>query len=226
MGALKERIDKIIHNYECRTIVTACVSFAVTIGFVLFEGTFAILSRSIWYATLAIYHATLGFLRGGLLLSARYGAKKGESAEKPERRAARSHVVSGVFLVALTFALSGIIVLVVTQDYSFEYAGVMIYAAAFYAFAKIILAIINFVKAGRNCNLTMQAIRNVNVADALVSILALQVAMLQTFTESGSELNPSVFNAVTGGVVGVLVIALGSYMIIRGVRGFTRDENN
>ena len=225
MGTLKERFDKIMHDYELRTIVTACVSFAVTIGFALFEGTFAILSRSIWYATLAIYYATLAFLRGGLLLSARYGTKKGEPAEKLEKRAARSHVVSGAFLVVLTFALSGIIVLVVTQDYSFEYAGVMIYAAAFYAFAKIILAIVNFVKAGRNCNLTMQAIRNVNVADALVSILALQVAMLQTFSEGGTELSPPVFNAITGGVIGVLVIALGSYMIIRGVRAYTRNEN-
>ena len=58
----------------------------------------------------------------------------------------------------------------------------------------------------------MQAIRNVNLADATVSILALQTALLTTFNDG--SVNISVMNTVTGIIVSAFSIALGIYMIV------------
>ena len=225
MGAWKNVTNNLFHNFEYRKIVLSCVSFVVTIGFAAFEATLAGMTGSIWYAALAIYYTMLAFLRGGMLLAARVGKRHGEDEILLKKRGVRSYLISGVLLVLLTFALSGIIVLVVTKDYRFEYAGLMIYVAAVYAFVKIIFAIIGIVKARKQSNLVTLAICDVNVADALVSILALQVAMLQTFTENGSEFQSATFNAATGGVIGVLIIALGIYMTVRGICELKRNGN-
>jgi hypothetical protein len=57
----------------------------------------------------------------------------------------------------------------------------------------------------------VRAIRHINLADALVSILALQTAM---FKEFAIGQNVGVYNAVTGGVVCALTLALGTFMIV------------
>ena len=76
-------------------------------------------------------------------------------------------------------------------------------------------------------DLTVQAIRNVNLADAAVSILALQTALLGTFGSEG--LNVSLFNTLTGIAVSLLSIGIGVQMIayantkLKEIRGEKRD---
>lgn len=205
-------------DYEWRTIMFAIGSCAVTIGFAAYNGVLAGLSGSVWFASLAVYYALLVAARGGILGSHRRGRKLGEDAHLLKRRDARSLLGCGVFLVALTLAFAGILVLTVAQGYHRVYWGHTIYVAAIYAFWKVSFGIYNFVKAQRRDDLTVQSLRNITIADALVSLVALQAAMLQAFTTEGDEILPDLFNSVTGGIVAVLLFALGVVMIIRGAR--------
>lgn len=90
--------------------------------------------------------------------------------------------------------------------------GWTVFAYAAYAFYKITMSIISFVKAHKQTDLTVRAIRNINLVDALVSILALQTALLTTF--STGEVNISTANTLTGIAVSFLSIAIGIYMIV------------
>ncbi len=98
------------------------------------------------------------------------------------------------------------------SDAHFTYMGWTIFAYAAYAFYKITMSIISFIKAHKQEDLTIRAIRNINLVDALVSILALQTALLTMFSEE--ETNISLFNTFTGIVVSLLSIGIGIYMII------------
>ena len=68
------------------------------------------------------------------------------------------------------------------------------------------------IKAHKQTDLTVRAIRNINLVDALVSILALQTALLTMF--SGGEVNISLFNTFTGIIVSLLSVSIGIYMIV------------
>ena len=62
--------------------------------------------------------------------------------------------------------------------------------------------------------MVIMATKNVKLADAFVSILALQTAMFREFGGLG-DISTVTMNAVTGLVVCDLTVAIGVYMIVR-----------
>ena len=93
------------------------------------------------------------------------------------------------------------------------YPGWSVFAFAPYAFVKITIATVNVFKAKSYSNLVVQAIRNVNLADAFVSILALQTALLWSFGDG--TIDVSLFNTLTGCAVSFGTVAIGVVMILR-----------
>ena len=57
--------------------------------------------------------------------------------------------------------------------------------------------------------------KNINLADAAVSILSLQVALIATFSSDSKMLT---MNIVTGSVVSLGVIAIGLFMIVNSTK--------
>ena len=92
----------------------------------------------------------------------------------------------------------------------------MIYAVAAYAFYKIIAGVVNFVRARRQPDIVVEAVRNIHLADACVSILALQTALLSAYRDP--EMAVSLFHTLTGSAVSLLTLTLGVLMIRKGGR--------
>lgn len=203
-----EFTHNLLSNYGFRTVVFATGSFAINIAYAVFEGVLGIVSLSIWYGALSAYYIVLSVMRGRII----FGRRKSKALEgaDEEIRNAKMYRTCGISLLVLTLALSAAVVQMVYAQKAFEHAGLMIFAAAAYTFYKVILSIVNIVKSRRQADLTIRAIRNINMADAMVSILALQTAMLQMFSD-GRDM--SFANAATGGAVCLLTIALGIFMI-------------
>ncbi len=134
-----------------------------------------------------------------------------DGATNEEYEKAKVYRNSGIIMLVLNIALSAAIAQMIFSDAHFTYVGWTIFAYAAYAFYKIIMAIISFVKAQKQTDLTVRAIRNVNLVAALVSVLALQTALLTMF-DSG-ELNIAFMNAMTGSAVSLTSVAIGVYMI-------------
>jgi hypothetical protein len=124
-------------------------------------------------------------------------------------------------LIVLIISLSVAILQMVQADAGFNRPGLMIYVAAAYTFTKVTTAIVNFIKAKKHNDFTVEALRNVNVADAAVSVLALQTSM---FFEFGSGAATGFANALTGAAVCAVVLALGIYMIIKGQKKLKEDK--
>ncbi len=201
-------------DYAFRTMVFALGSFTGSILFGVYNALMGIFGRSIWFCSLAAYYILLACLRGGILLY--QGKRKGRlTKSQREERELRMYRNGGVLLLVLNLALSVAIVQMIFSVRSFYYPDWTVYGYAAYAFYKITMAIIHLFKAKKQEDLTVRSIRNVNLAAAAVSILALQTALLQSFGEGA---NATAFNAFTGVVVGLLNVALGISMIIKAGR--------
>lgn len=215
----------LLRNYGFRTIVLTIGSFSLSIAFGIYNGVLGIMTKSIWFGALAAYYIFLALLRGSVLTYHRKkNVKKREDSYSTRTRVYRK---CGFWLLILNVALSAAIAQMIFSDRKFEYAGWTIYAFAAYAFYKITMSIINLFKARKQTDMTVQAIRNVNLADAAMSILALQTALLGTFGAEG--LNVSLFNTLTGIAVSLLSIGIGVQMIayankkLKEIRGEKRD---
>ena len=219
--------ERLKADYEYRIAVSALCSSALTAAVGVYYLVLALLGGSaVWCATLAAYFFALALARVAVLVSHRYALLHEEEENRRARREAATYLGCGALLELATLTLSGVIVLIVVRGAHAVYPGHLIFAAAFYAFFKAGMAIYNLVRAGKRDTLTVRALRSVNIADALVSMLSLQAALLAAFSTENT-FDPNVFNAITGGIVGALVLAIGAYMIVRGARlmGRKNTEN-
>ena len=203
---------RLIHNWGARTVLGASITFIVGIAYSVFNGVLGIVHSSIWYGALAAYYIFLVLTRGRLLLG-----KRKTGTRNSELAAARDYRNSGILMLILNAALSSAIAQMIFDGRGFEYKDWIIYAFAAYAFYKISLAVYNVVKARRQEDMRIRAIREINLVDAAVSILALQTALLHTFATDGA-VDISLFNTLTGSAVSLFAISLSIYMIIDGNR--------
>ena len=176
------------------------------------NGYLGIANKSIWYGALSAFYIALAFVRGSALLY--HGNRLGKNAPNTndEQAKAKVYLRSGIYTLVLNVALSVAIAQMIFSNAHFEYVGWTIFASAAYAFYKITMSIISFVKAQKQTDLTVRAIRNINLVDALVSILALQTGLLSTFADGTMDV--SLMNTLTGTAVSLSSIGIGIYMIV------------
>ena len=210
--------NRLMSDWGLRTIVSAGISFAMSMANAVLNAATGIMTGSIWFGALAAYYIFIAIMRGGLLL----GSRRKIRSEALNR--AKNYRRCGIWLLFLNIALSSAITQMIFDDRAFEYKDWLIYAFAAYAFYKIIMAIINAIKARRHDDLTVQGIRNINIVDSAVSILALQTALLHTFSVSG-EVDISLFNTLTGSAVNLFTIGLSIFMIIKGTKEIREIRN-
>lgn len=211
------RINKAFNEYGFTALLATAGSMIVTLAFAIYNGSIAIDIRSIWFGALAAYYIVLIILRGGILIY--YGVRarainKGQSETQTLIRDGKLYRACGIMLFLLPLCLSFAILQMVRAGDSFEHSGITIYVYAIYAFYKIITAIYSFVKERRNNSMTIMAIKDIKLADAMVSILALQTAMFREFGGSPGDFGSATMNGVTGAIVCALTVAVGIYMII------------
>lgn len=229
-----EFTDNLVRNYGMRTIVFAIGSFAISVAYGAYNFTLSALERSIWYGVLAGYYILFAFMRGGVVFYHRKKRKREKVGkfDNEEAKQIKKYRDCGALLIVMTFALSLAVLQMVIDGKTFSHRGYAIYASAAYTTFKVTMSIIHIVKARKQTDMTVQAIRNINLADAMVSILTLQASMLHSFGDGDNSDFASKMNIVTGAVVCALIFALGIYMVVKskklldGVSETSQDSEN
>lgn len=211
------RINRAFSEYGFTALITTAGSILVTLAFAVYNGSIAIVIRSIWFGALAAYYIVLIVLRGSILVH--FGKRKrAESSGQPEPQLLISdgklYRTCGILMFLMPLCLSFAILQMVLAGDSFEHKGITIYVYAIYAFFKIITAVYSFIKERHNNSMIIMAINNIKLADAFVSILALQTAMFREFGGVG-DISTVMMNAITGAAVCALTVAIGVYMIVK-----------
>ena len=184
---------------------TLNLSLAANIAFALLELAEGMFFGSIWLIAIGVYYAVLGVMRFSLLRSIRTADAQGEK---------KAYFRTAILLNVLTVTMMGIFAQLIIDDQSFHYSGVLIYAMALWAFIKIILAVKNLIQRRKEDEPVLAAARCLSFAAALMSILALQTAMINQFgkREIGFA---HIMNGIVGAVITALLITLSAMMLVK-----------
>jgi len=179
------------------------ISLSVNILYGLYTGVVGILGHSWWFVSLAAYYTVLSVIRFALICWGRNAPAESDGFI--------SRFVGGMFLF-LSVTLAGITYLSFRDDRGTQFHEIVMISIALYAFTKITLAIIRMVQSRGRAGTVLRCLRSLSLADAAVSIFALQRSMLVTF-DGMSPGNISLMNALTGTAVYLLTAVLGINLI-------------
>lgn len=208
---------------DWQTKVRLSCSLLLNLSFAAFYVVVGLLYHTAWFIILAAYNAILAGLRFVLVRYVRCHALRNSVYE--ELRCIR---VCAWILLLMSLVLIAMVLMMLFQNRGYEYHGMLIYIVAMYTFYMTVTATVDMVKSRRYRSPVMMMTKVIKLAAAMVSMLALETAMLTQFgTDIGGELR-YVMVSVTGGVV-ILVITLLSWGIIirtgRSIRKLKKQSN-
>ena len=161
---------------------------------------------SAWMTTMGVYHLFLAAIWFSLLRPALRSTDL--------LRGWRRYRTCGRQLLAMNPILVSVVFLAITQRGSFHYPGRLIYLMALYAFWSLINASIKLVQVRKIASPRLSASRSVSLVTAMVSMLSLEIALIDRFGGADTAFRQQMI-ALTGGIVCLTVLAISLYMIHR-----------
>lgn len=203
-------INRYFEEISFRLKVSLYSSFGINMFYAGVNGFAGMYYSSVWSGTLAAYYIILSVVRFLLVkYSHKYGFGENQRAEWKRYR------LCGIFLMIMNIALAGVVILILKDNRSFEYDGVMIYVMAMFTFYITVMAIVNIIKYRKYNSPVMSAVRAAGLTSALVSMLALETAMVTQFDDGSNALwFRYAMTGATGGGVCTAVIITGLYMTV------------
>ena len=220
--AVRRRIEshplgaRYLADVRFRTDVNLYRSIVINALYIVLKLFLGIYYNAYWFVALAVYYVLLVAMRLALV------ARRGKEA-LTVRQEWRRYRVCGIVLLVMNQALMGIVIYMVRDARGFRYPGYLIYAMAAYSFYAVILSIVQMVKFRHHGSPLLSAAKAINFVAALVSILALETAMLAEFG-GDDEAFRVIMTSATGGGVCVVVIGMAIYMIIRSGKSLKQGE--
>lgn len=208
--------DIYINDSKLRAKVSLYQGLVINLLFVAFYAFTGWRSASVWFGAVAAYYIILSLIRFILLRSVR---KTSLYKNKQEHfiQELRTHRFCGYLMFVLNIGMAGMIVQMVWQNKGYQYPGLIIYASAGHAFYCLITSIINMVKFRRMDSPVLTAAKMLGFAGALMSMLALQTAMISKFGERQDSFR-QIMNMVSGGGVFLIVFCMAIFMVVRANR--------
>lgn len=203
---------RIVHERRYRMVLSAAFGFCLNLLYALYHGVLGIYSQSIWFLSMFAYYVILGAVRFSAVLCERKNS--GAASVGIEYFVLK---LSGILLTVLSFVLSGVIYLSLSQNIATKYDSILMITIATYTFYKITMAVIRAVKQRHDPSPLLAAIRSIGYAEVAASVLTMQRSMLVSF-EGMTEENARLMNALTGAAVCLFVLVLGITMIIKSTK--------
>lgn len=204
-----------------KTHISLYVSLTVNLLYALVNGIGWYVYHSMWFVVLAVYYTILSVMR---FLLVRY-VRTQELGKNRLGECRRARTCAWILLL-LNFVLTGAVMMILYQNKGFEYRGVLIYVAAGYTFYITIHAAVDLVRYRKYHSPVMTASKVVALSAALVSMLALETAMLSQFGGDMAPENKWIIVTLTGAGVSIAVIALSVYMIVMAAREIKEIEKD
>lgn len=226
---IKAKIDnsRYLSRYFNDNIFKTHISLYISLGINLLYVGVNLLSyllyRSVWFIILAVYYVILAVMRFLLLRYVRLN-EIGRNLSGEFRRSA----LCAYIMLTLNFVLSGAVLMILYQDRGFQYHGVLIYVMAAFTFYITTTAVIDVIKYRNLGSPVMMTSKIIALSAALVSMLALETAMLSQFGADMSGETKLIFIAATGAGVSAIVITMSVYMIVKshkGIKKFKEQDN-
>lgn len=193
------------YNKQKRLMLFTLLSLLINIIYALYNGVLGIVYGSFWFVTMFAYYLLLSVMRFGAVICSR---------KKSKNKGSQKFVVrfTGIMLVLLSLVLAGVNYYVSQKNTAVKQDKIIMISIAAFTFYKVTVAIVNFVKTSKRNVLLEKTVRNISVADALVSVYSLQRSMLVSFNGM-TQGEIKLMNILTGTGVFIIVFLLGVAMI-------------
>lgn len=207
---------KVMDNYGFKTLIFSVISFTVTVVFVVMNTVSAIRYRLIWYFAISAYYVILMLFRGGIIFADIKNKKKfSDNPKEYVKHKWKIYAVGGIILLTLEIAMAVAVTEMMLSRRPVQSGEIMTIANATYTFYKMTMAIWHLFKAKTFNDPIVQALRNLNFADACMSMVSLTVIMLATF---GGVNNLMIIKGCTGFAACVTIIITAVLMIVKGYK--------
>ncbi len=201
--------EKAISDPRFRTVLFSCISLGINLSYSLYNGIVGIIYSSFWFITLFAYYTILSAMR--------FYAVTYELRSTDKRTEYSVMRFCGICLCFLAIVISGMVCLNIASDRNASKHMVLMITIATYTFWKASVAIVNSIKVRRKGSPLLITLRNINCADAAVSMLALEHSMIATFGD-GEYRFALVMDAATGAAAFLTIILLGIGMVIKSTK--------
>ena len=199
-----------LREQKYRILFETTFSFILNLLYALYHGVLGLANQSLWFLTLCAYYVVLSTLRFSAVLC---GHKSNPAYTADTERFVTKF--SGALLTVLSFVLTGVIYIGLSQNVATKYGEIVMITIATYTFGKIIVVIVKAVKQRKNPSLLLAVVRNIGYAEVAASILTLQRSMLVSFGTMKESMIRRM-NILTGASVCLFILTLGIVMIRRG----------
>lgn len=207
-------ICRYLDNRHFRGEASIYIGIAADTVYTIFRAVTGIIYSSVWFLSLAAYHAVLGLIRLYLAYSYRKTGHIDEGTKKAYEY--RRYKKTGIFLFFLNIPMGGMILLMIHTNSGFRYPGYIIYLSAMYTFYTAITAVMNIVRYRKLGSPVLSAAKAVNLVSSAMSLLGLQTAMIAVFSAQGESFR-KIMNTLTGTGVFVITVLVAIYMITHSV---------
>ena len=184
-----------------RLIKTASFILVINVAYAVGNLFVGVSDHSWWFITLGVYYIILSTMRLTAVIMGQR-SKVGITSK-----------CVGVMLMITAIPLLAIVILCFVREVGSKFHEIVMIAMATYAFTKVTLAIINLIKVRHTSSEVEKALRNISLADALVSIASLQRSMLVSFGDM-SQSDIRLFNVHTGTGVSIIIFSLGLNLLL------------
>ena len=170
--------ERAFSDYGWRTLLSALVVLAGNIVYVGYLIWMAVAYISPWYAALAGFYAWLVIMRAGVVLAERLTAKRAGTPEAPLRDRHIIAVINGAMLIVAGGVIAAPAVQMAIGLYPHGGGIRDIVINAVFAAVKCTSAIVQFVRAAGYKDAVTQELRNISLVTALMSLLILQISVI------------------------------------------------
>lgn len=176
MGSKKERAKRFLFKSDFRraTVLATIPSLLLDLLFIGVNFALGCYLFSLWNMTMCVYYIMLTLIRINVLGRATKAVFSKDKVKAYIKLYRSTHRM----LFVLDIMLAGAIFLLLDNNIWKSYPGPVIYFVGIYTFYKVAASVINLFRAHRAKSITTILLRKIGYADALVSLLILESAMI------------------------------------------------
>ena len=209
----KEYIKRLTSDTQFKINIALYGTLAYNALYAAFQLFTGIYYRSAWYLSIAAYYTLLAIMRFSILHYSR-AHKAGNDLESEYKR----FRFCGIMLLIMNSALSAITFYITWKNQELKHHSATTIIFAVFTFASLALSIINIIRYRKMKSPIFFAVKLIGLVATIVSILALETAIMGRFSAQISDELRQIITGITGIGVLAITIYIGIFMIVRGTK--------
>ncbi|MBQ7411844.1 MAG: hypothetical protein IJW10_02935 [Clostridia bacterium] len=200
-----------VYDYEYRSNIVMQIGFLGNTAYALINLFLGLITRQVWFVSIGVFYTIFGFLKFALLVKQAH-LLKSENMRERKATALRVWRFFGASMFIITIPTTIMVAQMIYNNKSYYYGPIITFGYFIYTSIYLIAAIVKVFQARMRRNPIFTAYSNMSFCGALMSVLALQTALINVF-----GLNDSLrrtINTFTGALVIAIFYAISIVVIV------------